>query len=89
MRFYLLRFNIDLLIHEDRLHSLSQLALLGHICLGDLARRRGVRLEQLWLLFRHPEDHENPAEALEGLERQARCLLVAPKALEGHNSYTY
>ena len=48
-----------------------------------------MRLLELWLLFRHADDPEDPAEPLKGLERQARYLLMAPETLESQNSYTY
>ena len=48
-----------------------------------------MRLLELWLLFRHADDPEDPAEPLKGLERQARYLLMAPETLESQNSYSY
>ena len=48
-----------------------------------------MRLLELWLLFRHADDPEDPAEPLTGLERQARYLLMAPETLESQHSYTY
>ena len=89
MRVYLLRLLVDLLVHEDPLHSLSEFPLFGNLCLSHLVRSREVRLLELWLLFRHADDPEDPAEPLKGLERQARYLLMAPETLESQNSYTY
>ena len=71
------------------IHSLNEFPLLDNLSLSHLAGSRHVRLLEHCLLFRHADDPEEPAEALKGLERQARCLLMAPEALESHNSYTY
>ena len=85
----MLRLLVDLLVHEDPLHSLNEFPLFGNLCLSHLAGSRHVRLLELWLPFRHADDPEDPAEPLKGLERQARYLLMAPETLESQNSYTY
>ena len=89
LRAYLLRFLEDLLVQEDLLHALSEFAFLGKSCLRDFRGSRHVRLQELWLPLRHGDDPEEPAEALKGLQRQARDLLMAPQRLENQNSYVY
>ena len=87
MRVYLLRFLEYLLVHEDPLDALSEFPFLGKHGLRHFGGSRLVRLLELWLLFRHGEDPEEPAEPIKGLDRQARNLLMAPQRLENQNGY--